>query len=857
MGTLLDAARFAQKEIQRKSDSDRYFNDPNAWALYMLGDRMKLWRKQRDIANSVVQNRNTAVKAAHGVGKALALDTPLPTPTGWTTMGEVQVGDLLLDEQGRPTPVVGVSETWLEDTYRVTFDDGTSVDAAGQHEWNVLDLRHRPKKVPVVDWRDNWGATAVRETRELAESVEFSGQKRWRIPLTKPLGLPESNLPIDPYVFGAWLGDGHSHGAVLSSHPDDTEIRGRFERAGYQIRKIANKYAWSFADDGKFVSAIRELGVYRNKHIPMEYLRASVEQRRELLRGILDTDGHIDRRGIVTLDLCSEALSAGVMELVRSLGGKITRRERDATLNGRVVGTRWRMSIRVVDFNPFFLSRKASRWRAPKVQASRYTQKTIVSVEKIDTAPTRCVQVGNPSHLFLAGEGMIPTHNSFLAAVLICWWIDTRYPDVFVASTAPSKAQISAIVWREVRKMKALISERFAAGLIDHELPGYITANEEWKEPGGNILGFGRKPPENKEDDSYQGIHAAYVLAIGDEGVGLTSELIDSLGNITSNENSRRLLMCNPTNPASYLGNLFKEQVKSWAFFTISVFDSPNFTGNPDGLTEEALAELVGPSYVEDKKAEYGEGSARYKARVLGEFAWDLGDTLITPEDVAIGLDTDIVPVSDSPIYLGVDVARFGKDKSAIYVNRGGQIRFHKSFDQNSLSQLANEVHKAALDLGAHEVRYDVQGVGQGFEELLMQMEPRSYKMIGLAGSAASPDRRQWYNARAFWWDTFRKNLKLGKYDLDPADDRLSDELIMVGYKFAPTGGLLIESKDEMRKRGMKSPDFADAAIYSAADVDSMLNVEPTKKTAYEDPNMMLEDLPAYLNLLVQGWGTM
>ena len=405
--------------------------------------------------------------------------------------------------------------------------------------------------------------------------------------------------------------------------------------------------------------------------------------------------------------------------------------------------------------------------------------------------------------------------------------------------------------------MKALISERFQAGIIDHELPGYITANEEWKEPGGNILGFGRKPPENKEDDSYQGIHAAYVLAIGDEAVGLTSELIDSLGNITSNENSRRLLLCNPTNPASYVGTLFKDQTKSWTFFTISVFDSPNFTGNPDGLTQKALDNLVGPSYVEDKKAEYGEGSARYKARVLGEFAWDLSDVLITPEDFAIGIDTEIIPVSDSPVYLGVDIARFGKDLSVIYVNRGGQIRLHKSFDQNSLVELANEVHRAALELGASEVRYDVQGVGQGFEELLMQLEPRPYKMIGLAGSASSPDRRQWYNARAFWWDSFRKNLRAGKYDLDPGDERLADELIMVEYKFAPSGGLLIESKDDMKKKGRKSPDFADAAVYSAADVEEMLNPEPKKQTVLESPDQALDDMPAYLSLLVQGWGTM
>lgn len=853
MGLLTDAIGYAQKEIRRKSDSERYFDDPSAWADYMLG--IRLWYKQREVGKSLVQNRNTAVKAAHDTGKALTLDTPLPTPSGWTTMGSVRVGDKVLDERGRPTVVVAVSETWHEDTYRITFDDGTFVDTAAQHEWSVVDIRHRPKGIS--DWRDRWDSTVIKETQELARTVNWGAQKRWRVPMTKPLELPDRDLAIDPYVFGAWLGDGHSHGAVITSHPDDVEIRERFDAAGHTVRKISNKYSWSFADNGKFVAAIRELGVYRNKHVPNQYLRASISQRRELLRGLLDTDGTIDERGLVSIDLCSKPLSDGLVELVRSLGGKVTVRERDAILNGRVVGTRWRMSIRVTEFNPFHLLRKASRWNPPSKQASRHTQKTIVSVEKIETAPTRCIQVSGNSHLFLAGPGMVPTHNSFSAAIFTCWWIDTRYPDVFVASTAPSQAQISAIVWREIRWAKNLIERRYQEGLIDHALPGYITSDNQWKEEGGNILGFGRKPPENKEDDSYQGIHAKYVLAIGDESVGLTAELIDSLGNITSNENSRRLLLCNPTNPGSYVGKLFKNQTESWSFHTISAFDSPNFTGNPEKLPQETLDKLVGPSYVEDKKAEYGENSARYKARVLGEFAWDLGDTLITPEDVAVAQDVEVLELDENPVWLGVDIARYGADLSVIYVNHGGKLRLYKSFDQNSLTQLAAEVHRAACDLGASEVRYDVQGVGQGFEELLFQHEPRPYRMVGMSGSSASPDRKQWYNARAYWWDSFRKQLRAGKIDLDPADDRLQDELVMVEYKFAPTGGLLIESKDEMRKRGRKSPDFADAAIYACADVEEMLNPLPKQFKQFESPETVIgDDLPGYLKLLVQGWNT-
>lgn len=811
------------------------------------------------------------------------------------------------------------------------------------------------------------------------------------------------------------------------------------------------------------------------------------------------------------------------------------------------------------------------------------------------------------------------TGKSWWVALMIAWWVDTRYgrknaigqTDLYVASTAPSVKQIGAIVWDYVRKFKNAISERYRSGLIDHELPGYITADNEWKEDNGQILGIGRKPPDNLADSSFQGVHRRYVLAIGDEGVGLSLEMIDALGNITNNPDSRRVLICNPTNPASTLGKIFKNQGYGvWKLHTISALDSPNFKPDKEGLPEEMLKDLVDQGYLERKKAEYGENSARFKARVLGEFAWDLGDTLITPEDLAVAHDTEIHPLEADSVKLGVDIARYGcfddqteiltdegwklfsalrgdervmslpekgrvaewmpitkihrypfdgvlnyyerrganfaitdshnllakpaqgrkgwsikrydslpqeilirkentwagenpteikfetrvplpnggerihsyvfdyldwaeflgwfvsegnvyresrgggrlrvmiaqnpgpkadrisslltrmglkstykkskvgpsgqfeftsksigqwlldncghlapnkriptelknsspealfrflesfrlgdgtrnkrgsnvymtssprladdiqevlcklgrggkltrrktagstseidgrvitrtadmhvvyekrptrsegvyvkkshvdrrryvgdvwcvstpyrtimvrrggipmwsgnSDKSAIYVNTGGRVRLYKSFDENSLVQLANEVHNAAVDFGASEVRYDLQGVGQGFEELLFQLEPRPYKMIGLSGSSASPDRRQWYNARAYWWDRVRRQLREGELDVDPLDENLNDELVMVEYKFAPSGGLLLESKDEMRKRGVKSPDFADAFVYASVDLDDMLNPEPKKQTTYEDAETVMgDDVPNYLGLLVQGW---
>lgn len=421
-----------------------------------------------------------------------------------------------------------------------------------------------------------------------------------------------------------------------------------------------------------------------------------------------------------------------------------------------------------------------------------------------------------------AGHGV---GKSFLVAVLACWWIDTRYPHAMVASTAPSVQQIGAIVWKEIRRMKNEISKRYKEGLIDHQLPGKINSdnkNNEWKDDSGVPIGFGKKPPENKEDDSFQGIHDGYVLAIGDEACGLSAELIDSLSNITSNEGSRRILIANPTNPLSYFASLFKQD-KGFSLHTISVFDSPNFTDEKYEMTEKALASLSGPTYAEDKAKEYGIDSARYKARVLGEFSFDVGATLISQNDISVGFDAEYIPSTESKPELGVDVARFGDDKTVVYTYQDGHLRFERSWGKTSLMETAARVDKIARDLGVGVVKIDSVGVGAGAAEELVRLAGDTYMVVELYSSRPSPDKKRWYNVRAYWWDNFRERLSQGFIDLDDTDETLMDELMSVEYKFAPTGGLLIESKDDMKKRGQKSPDHADAAIYAAADISFLL----------------------------------
>jgi hypothetical protein len=500
--------------------------------------------------------------------------------------------------------------------------------------------------------------------------------------------------------------------------------------------------------------------------------------------------------------------------------------------------------------------------------------------------------VDNRNVAVAAGHG---TGKSFQAAILACWWIDTHpLGQAYVATTAPTNDQISEIIFREVKRIHSISAERVAKGLIKPEdgLQGRVGEDNTWKiERAGRLVTVmkGRKPPDNKAGDAFQGLHARYVLAIGDEATGLTEEMIDGLANITSNDNSRRFLISNPTNPYSYLGRIFLKPTGAWKLIHVSVFDLPTFHGKDSpfctpetckdfdvhramkvGLNYpvDMLESISGPQFVEDKKKEYGEDSARYKARVLGQFAYEAGSNLFTDRELNAAVDAVVEPDWDSTPVLGVDVARFGEDLSVVYRAdegtvmrrawsddlddgsetreprlddegnevKGKRVRYVDSWRNKPLTSRIREdgtvelgtaelVDQIARNLGSREVRVDVSGLGGGVVDRLWTLSNggRDYAVVEMLGGAASPDRRQWYNNRAFQMDG---NLRLGMFqgwiDLDPRDEELIDQLAGVQYEFADAasgGGLKIESKESIKKRGEKSPDFVDAAWYAAADL--------------------------------------
>lgn len=397
-------------------------------------------------------------------GKALALDTPLPTPDGWTTMGEVSAGDRLYDQRGQPCRVVFVTDVMYgRPCYEVIFSDGSRIVADAEHQW--LTWTHNARKATARCARTALGPTVV-TTREIRGTLTCAarGDTNHSIDVTEPLVAPEQVLPIAPYVLGAWLGDGDTKAAMLTSA--DVAVLEEMAAAGCRIgpgkpdvRSKAVRYSIGGAPplrdlrtgrmlpNDSLQSRLRALGVLKNKHIPQQYLRASVEQRRALLEGLMDTDGSVQPGGHCEFLCCKRALAEGVFELAVSLGIKPTMAEERATLAGRDCGPRYRVS-----FTPHFFVFRLERKKARQTlmgQSPTLRRRYIVDVQPVPSVPVRCLQVDSPDHLFLAGRTMIPTHNTRLGALRCvvtairggrAWWVAPSY-------------KVAAVGWRLIKQL--------------------------------------------------------------------------------------------------------------------------------------------------------------------------------------------------------------------------------------------------------------------------------------------------------------------------------------------------------------------------------------------------------------------
>ncbi len=406
---VVDRAQAAVYEVVERRTSEDYIGlEAAMWETYneieAIGNRggelfgvPTGFRDLDELTNGLHAGQLIVVAGRPGLGKALALDTPLATPTGWTTMGEIAVGDQLIGADGKPTTVVAATEVMIDrPCYEIHFDDGSHLIADEQHEW--LTQTRKSRKAAQERGLPHVTGSTTRTTAEIARTLRCDPQDRRPnhcVAVAEPLHLVEQDLPLSPYLLGAWLGDGHSASARYTTA--DPEIGMYIDADGH----------------GSVQAILSSIGVVTNKHIPIAYLRASQSQRRALLAGLLDTDGTVTGAGAVQFSSTNRRLATDVQELIHSLGyrcGRATRR-----VAGPESATADTLTF-TTDDEVFRLERKRLMHKERFGRAPRSTTRArfIVSVRRIESVPVRCVQVDNDAHLYLAGRSMIPTHNSTL-----------------------------------------------------------------------------------------------------------------------------------------------------------------------------------------------------------------------------------------------------------------------------------------------------------------------------------------------------------------------------------------------------------------------------------------------------------
>lgn len=818
---------------QQKKASD-YARNPKTWATEKLG--VHLWSKQADICDSVRDHKRTVVASCHGSGKALTIDTPLrkvhtgyttaPVNIGYadyTTMGEVQVGDYLLDENYRPTMVTAVTPVEIRKTLALRFVQShvedpdwiskntmnvSSVTTSEEHEWAVL-LSQERARISVLckrhgikkpDWSYWMHRTEILESRQIA------------MRMSRIVGM-QQDQPVVPVA--REMSTAHSYGVNLAT-VGNAHIDSAFEHYG------------TVDKEGRLCLRLRVNSVPPSLADRRGRKRVVLPEPLSEVRRWLTDNGH---KTVVTKERAGYSLT-----FTLSITSDPTCLLAEFTPQGYVRSSTTTLGEDGVDCIDDIIALVLNAWDE-RNNIAPMGGWAVKHVESSYPQHVKCVEVDSPNHLYLAGRNDVPTHNSMIASVIAAWWVDSHPPGTaIVVSTAPTYDQVHAILWEEVRKHHRTAKER------DNPLPGTITMSDKWSLHDGQLVGFGRKPKDG-DRHAFQGIHRRFVLAILDEACGIPEELWTGAEAITTNDGCRILAIGNPDDRETEFGKNYCDPAtaQDWNRINIPASSTPNLTGEPvPPLLNEVL---VSKEWCDERLRAWGADDPRYISKVLAEFPEASAASLFSPVVIATAFEDAGRKLKGTPLtlYFGVDVARYGGDLNVLTMFDGVRVIVLESWSgTDTVSSAARVLTRVGEELADRksvhaDIRVDAVGLGAGVVDTLaarkaeLEMEhlqndgvPSWFTVREMHGSAAAPKDvggsvQGYGNARAWWYDQLKHLMRSGSIEIQE-HAVLKDEFAGVRYEYR-NGKLYIESKEEIRKRNGKSPDFADAVVYATAPV--------------------------------------
>lgn len=401
--------------------------------------------------------------------------------------------------------------------------------------------------------------------------------------------------------------------------------------------------------------------------------------------------------------------------------------------------------------------------------------------------------------------------KSFDAGSIALWFLYTHKPSI-VLTTAPTDRQVKGILWKEIHKNYQRAKHPLGGTILTQELK----LAEDW-------FAWGFTAPDY-DPDRFQGFHEIYLLVIADESSGVSDEIFEGIDGVLTSEQSRFLMIGNPTNPVGRFARAFKSPDVNK--ISISAFETPNFT--TFGITDEDMVMnrweskitgelptpfLITPRWVHERLHDWTHDSPLYMAKVLAQFPEAGTDTLIPLHWVEAAVDRQLKRTT--PFELGVDVARYGSDETVIMFRQGSVARIIKTMPMSSTMAVAGEVIKILRETGAKAAKIDAVGLGAGTYD---RLEEQSQPAVEMQSGAASSDPEVYLNTRAEWYWGLRQRFETGDIDIEN-DAMLISQLSNIKYKINSRGQIQIESKEDMKKRGLSSPDRADTLMLTFAKI--------------------------------------
>jgi hypothetical protein len=438
-------------------------------------------------------------------------------------------------------------------------------------------------------------------------------------------------------------------------------------------------------------------------------------------------------------------------------------------------------------------------------------------------------------HRFTAVRSCHSTGKSHIAARVMAHWVDTHPVDeVFIVSTAPSAPQVKAILWRY---LKAL--HRRA------QLPGYITEGEvpEWK-VDGRLVGWGRKPADlNSQEEAataFQGLHAKYVLVILDEAGGIPEWLWTAVQTLVTSPTNRVLAIGNPDDPSSHFERINRPG-SGWHVIKIAAQDTPAWTG--EKVPEDVLNQLVSPEWVQERANDWGESSPLYTSKVLAEFPDTSEDNLIPAAWIRDACERDFSgeAIVDQGKFV-LDPARTGTDESVFSRWRAGMFRVVRAktgiMDTMKLVGWmadARDRHPAAKFMA------DADGLGGPIVDRAREL---GIPVTEFHAGHRAFNPRKFVNRRSEQWWALRELFQDRLVDIDPDDEVLQAQLGSIKWEMDSKGRITVESKKDMKKRGLPSPDRADTLMMVTAPfADDWTAAYPTSPSTADTDGSLTADL--------------